>query len=98
MYDSLKEFERICDSALIRFPVDHLVLHLTALTEEAIRYNFGPDFVAKHVPPSPHGKQRAVSFGQGKIRTIGGDLIHPLIHPLIQLLTHSLIGTLSYTL
>ena len=71
MYESLKDFERVCDRASIRFPVDHLVLHLASLSEEAIRYNFGPDFVAKHVPPSPHGKQRAVSFGQGRIRTIG---------------------------
>ena len=38
----------MCDKARIRFPVDHILVGKTELSEEAVTYAFGPDFVAKH--------------------------------------------------
>ena len=48
VYERLKVFETVCDNAFIKFPVDHLPLRLTELSEEAVKYNFGPDFCSKH--------------------------------------------------
>ena len=48
VYERLKMFEVVCDNALIKFPIDHLTLRLTELSEEAVKYNFGPDFCSKH--------------------------------------------------
>ena len=48
VYEKLKLFEAVCDNAFIKFPIDHLPLRLTELSEEAVKYNFGPDFCSKH--------------------------------------------------
>ena len=48
VYPRLKEFEKVCDTVLIRFPIDHLMTQRTELSAEAVMYAFGSDFVAKH--------------------------------------------------
>ena len=58
IYPRMKAFEKVCDDARIKFPVDHLIAHQTELSEEAVTYAFGPDFLAKH-----HMVQRRSSLG-----------------------------------
>jgi hypothetical protein len=48
IYPRMKAFEQVCDKARIRFPVDHILAKRTELSQEAVTYAFGPDFVAKH--------------------------------------------------
>jgi hypothetical protein len=48
LFPKLKEFESVCDRAKIRFPVDHIEAGWTELSEDAVTYAFGPDFVALH--------------------------------------------------
>ena len=48
IYPRMKAFEGVCDKARIRFPVDHILARRTELSQEAVTYAFGPDFVAKH--------------------------------------------------
>jgi hypothetical protein len=48
VYPRLKEFERVCDEARIRFPIDHLVGGRTELTVEAVRAAFGSEFAERY--------------------------------------------------
>ncbi len=48
IYPRMKAFELVCDKARIKFPVDHILVGKTELSQEAVTYAFGPDFVAKH--------------------------------------------------
>ena len=48
IYPRMKAFETVCDKARIKFPIDHILASKTELSQEAVTYAFGPDFVAKH--------------------------------------------------
>ena len=48
IYPRMKAFEQVCDKARIKFPVDHILANKTELSQEAVTYAFGPDFVDKH--------------------------------------------------
>ena len=48
IYDSLKEFEKVCDEFKLPFPIDHLIASATELSKEAVEYAYGKDFIALH--------------------------------------------------
>jgi hypothetical protein len=48
IFPLLKEFERVCDLAQVRFPMEHLRGRRKELTQEAVTYAFGPEFVQRY--------------------------------------------------
>ena len=61
IFPRMKEFEKTCDLAKIRFPIDHLIAKRTELSQEAVTYAFGPEFVAKHHIAASSGQQQSPS-------------------------------------
>ena len=69
VYDRLRAFEHICDEAAVKFPIDHLTLRLSELSEEAVKYSYGVAFCHKHHLLGAL-KKRGISLG--RIRTWRG--------------------------
>ena len=53
VYPCLKAMDDLCDKVGIRFPIDHIAASKCELSQEAIRFAYGPEFLAAHVPDRP---------------------------------------------
>lgn len=68
IYPRLKQFERVCDAARIRFPVDHVISRKTQLSVQHVLTTFGPDFVARHHILGGGAREAGIQSG-----TTGGE-------------------------
>jgi len=62
VYPSLKALDELCLKVEVKFPLDHIAVGKTQLCQEAIRWAYGPDFLARHASARPKFADDEVLF------------------------------------